>query len=148
VDERESGSPEDAAVESPWLLFEIDRRARALHLDDVAGVTECRALRALPGSPPGVEGLARWRGGVITVLASPRRPWTPTTPATPTAPTGACLVCLAGAWRGVAIRLDEPPRIGWTALAGDVGPLTCDGRTFERTAPGRLVSLLLGAGPF
>ena len=67
------GDPVPQASEAERILvFRLDKRLHAIRVSDIGGVVSCEALRALPGAPAGVLGLAEWRGTVLAVLDLPR----------------------------------------------------------------------------
>jgi hypothetical protein len=63
--------PQDSEAER-ILVFRLDSKLHAIRVSDIGGVVSCEALRALPGAPAGVLGLAEWRGTVLAVLDLPR----------------------------------------------------------------------------
>jgi hypothetical protein len=53
------------------LAFELGDEGFAIRVVEIGGVLGCSPIRAVPGSPEFVIGLAEWRGSVITVLDLP-----------------------------------------------------------------------------
>jgi chemotaxis signal transduction protein len=59
--------PRDSPAER-ILVFRLEDELHAIRVNDIGGVVSCEGLRALPGAPAGVLGVAEWRGSVLTVL--------------------------------------------------------------------------------
>lgn len=69
--DQDGGSvPQDSPAER-ILIFRLEDELHAIRVNDIGGVVSCEGLRALPGSPAGVLGVAEWRGAVLAVLDLP-----------------------------------------------------------------------------
>jgi hypothetical protein len=54
------------------ICFRLASAAYAIPLEDVADVSPAGPVRAVPGAPPGVRGLAERHGRAVAVLDGPR----------------------------------------------------------------------------
>jgi chemotaxis signal transduction protein len=118
------------------LRFALGENEYALRLRDVAGLASLGPVRAVPGAPPEVVGLAEWRGSLLTVLDLPlllgrgaaERDERET-----------CLVQLAAPLRGVAFFLPAPVYL-WRGDAepGDSAWISIDAHRLVRDLESRV----------
>jgi chemotaxis signal transduction protein len=70
--EASSAAERAAGAVERRLVFDLATNTYALRLTEISGVAAMGTLRAVPKAPPGVLGLAEWRGRPLTVVDLPR----------------------------------------------------------------------------
>jgi len=118
------------------LRFALGENEYALCLRGVAGLASLGPVRAVPGTPPEIVGLAEWRGSLLTVLDLPLLLGCP---ATEGDELEACLVRLAAPLRGVAFFLPAPVHL-WRGEADRNDPAwnSIDAHRLVRAVESRL----------
>jgi hypothetical protein len=134
--------PQEAAADRS-LVFRLQGKLHAIPVREIGGVVSCEGLRALPGAPRGVLGLAEWRGSVLAVLDLPHYlgcepPHEP-----------ACLIRLAPPMDQTALYLPATVKLTENRLKSSVDPSaengdprSCDGEPVVLVNPREIVRRL------
>ena len=124
-----------AVATNAYLFFALERQRYAIRLSAIDGVESPRAIRAVPGAPPHVLGLAHWRGRLLTVVDLPGIVDDDSSGGTPS------LLRLAAPHAGLALFLPAPTWIGHlqTGEASE-GSIAWEGRSHRLLLPDELVA--------